>query len=99
LGRGDYVSFFVDLVVVILIGLGIGVMVELLLPGHTASELFLAMVLGIAGSLAARYIGGLAGWFGPDEPVSFLASCVGSIVVLLVYGGLFRRNGRHHPSS
>jgi len=87
-----------ELVVVILIGLGIGAMVELLLPGHTASELFLAMVLGIAGALLARYIGGMAGWFATDEPVSYLASCAGAVAVLLIYGGLFRRNGRHHHS-
>ena len=81
-----------DLVVVILIGLGTGVMVELLLPGHTISELFLAMILGIAGSLLARYIGVVAGWYGPDEPASFLSSVAGAVLVLLIYGALFRRN-------
>ena len=83
-----------DLVVVSLIGLGIGTMVELLLPGHTAGELFLAMMLGTAGALSARYIGELADWYVNSEPASLLASCIGAILVLLIYGGLFRR-GRH----
>jgi uncharacterized membrane protein YeaQ/YmgE (transglycosylase-associated protein family) len=39
-----------NLVVSILIGLAIGVMVELLLPGHTPSELVLAVLLGVAGA-------------------------------------------------
>jgi len=92
-------DFQMDLVVVILIGLGIGTMVELLLPGHTAGELFLAMTLGVAGALLARYVGELADWYANSEPRSFLASCLGAIGVLLIYGGFFRRgrnsrNGR-----
>jgi len=83
-----------DLVVVILIGLGTGIMVELLLPGHTMAELFLAMVLGVAGALVARYAGTMAGWYSPEEPASFLSSCLGGILMLLIYGGLFRRNRR-----
>ena len=84
-----------DLLTVTLIGLGIGAMVELLLPGHTVSELFLAMALGTAGSLLAHYVGAIAGWYGTGEPVSFLASCMGSVVALLMYGGVFRRGGHH----
>ena len=57
-------------VVSILIGLAIGVMVELLLPGHTASELVLAILLGVAGTLLARFVGERGGWFGPAEPES-----------------------------
>ena len=85
-----------DLVVTIVIGVGIGTMVELLLPGHTPGELVLAMVLGIAGAMLARYIGAIAGWYGTNEPASFLASGVGAILVLLLYGGLFRRGRREH---
>ena len=85
-----------DLVVTIVIGVGIGTMVELLLPGHTPGELVLAMVLGIAGAMLARYIGEIAGWYGTNEPASFLASSVGAILVLLLYGGLFRRGRREH---
>lgn len=80
----------------ILIGVGVGVMVELLLPGHTPSELALAMLLGIAGALVARYVGFRAGWFGTADPESFLASGIGAMVVLILYGLLFRR-GRRKP--
>jgi len=85
-----------DLAVTIVIGLGIGVMVELLLPGHTPGELVLAMVLGVAGAMLARYLGETAGWYGTAEPASFLASVMGAIIMLLIYGGLFRRRHREH---
>ena len=86
-----------DLIVVILIGVGIGTMVELLLPGHHATELMLAMLLGTMGALVAHYIGRIMGWFGRGEAGAFLASGLGAIVVLLLYGALFRRGHRGRP--
>jgi len=86
-----------DLLVTVVIGLGIGVMVELLLPGHTPSELVLAMILGITGALLARYLGAFTGWYSPGEPESFLASLLAAVAVLLLYGALFRRNKRPRP--
>ena len=83
-----------DLAVTIVIGLGIGVMVELLLPGHTPSELVLAIVLGVAGAMIARYLGEIAGWYGTADPASFVASGIGAITLLLIYGGLFRQRHR-----
>ena len=82
------------LAVTILLGLGIGMMVELLLPGHTPAELALAMLLGAAGSLLTRYIGERNGWFERQEPISFVACALGAVVVLLVSGALFRRGKR-----
>ncbi|MGH7967594.1 MAG: GlsB/YeaQ/YmgE family stress response membrane protein [Limisphaerales bacterium] len=83
-----------NLVVAILIGVGLGVMVELLLPRHTLSEMFLAIFLGIAGSLVARYVGAVAGWVGTEQPETFVASAIGAVIVLILYGALFRRDGR-----
>lgn len=83
-----------NLVLTILIGVGIGMMVELLLPGHTLCELMLAMFLGAAGALVARYLGERNGWFEREEPASFIVCAAGAIVVLLVYGAVFRRHKR-----
>lgn len=83
-----------SLVVTILIGVGIGVLVELLLPGHTPSELVLAICLGVAGALAAQFVGQKGGWFGTEEPESYVASVVGAVIVLLLYGAVFRRGKR-----
>ncbi len=85
-----------NLVVVILIGVGVGTMVELLLPGHHASELMLAMLLGVMGAVLAQYIGHLMGWYGRGDPGEFLAAGLGAIIVLLLYGAVFRRGHRGH---
>lgn len=79
------------LAITILIGIAIGALVELLLPGHTLSELVLAMLLGTAGSLLGRLFGERTGLYGTEEPMAIIASIIGAIVVLLLYGWLFRR--------
>ena len=84
-----------DLIVTILIGFAIGAMVELLLPGHHASELMLAMLLGAAGSLLSRFVGRMGGWFESDEPVGYVSAAFGAIILLLAYGALFRRKHPH----
>ena len=80
-----------NLIVTILIGLAVGAMVELLLPGHNPSELVLAMLLGIAGALLARVVGYRFGWYGADEPAGFVSSVVGAVFILLLYGAVFRK--------
>ena len=75
----------------ILIGLAVGVMVELILPGHTFGELVLAMFLGIAGALLARLTGIWENLFEAEDPGEFIGALVGAIVVLLLYGLFFRR--------
>ncbi|MGO8675644.1 MAG: GlsB/YeaQ/YmgE family stress response membrane protein [Limisphaerales bacterium] len=84
-----------NLALTILIGMGVGAAVILILPGHHLAELVQAMLLGIAGALLARFIGERAGWFGTQEPDSFLASALGAIVILALYRllvrGVFRR--------
>lgn len=86
-----------NLVVAILIGVGVGVMVELLLPRHKISELLLAIFIGVAGSLVARYVAAAVGWVGTEQPDSFVASAVGAVLFLILYGILFLGDGtREH---
>ena len=36
--------------------------------------------------LLARFIGGALGWYGPTDPAGFIASVVGAIILLVIYG-------------
>jgi uncharacterized membrane protein YeaQ/YmgE (transglycosylase-associated protein family) len=83
-----------NLVVAILIGIAIGAFVELLLPGHHASELLLAMTLGAMGSLLARFIGEMTGLYQPGDAAGFVASTAGAVATLLIWGLIFRRAPR-----
>lgn len=75
----------------IIIGLIVGIVAKLLLPGRDPGGIIITALLGIAGSLLAHYIGVRLGWYGETEPAGFIASVVGSILLLLLYRMLFRR--------
>jgi uncharacterized membrane protein YeaQ/YmgE (transglycosylase-associated protein family) len=78
----------------IVIGLLIGIVAKFLLPGDDPGGFIVTTLIGIAGSFAAGYIGRAAGWYQEGEPVGFIASVLGAIVLLLLYRMLFRNRRR-----
>ena len=44
------------------------------------------LLIGFLAGLLARFIGGTLGWYSPGEPTGFIASVIGAIVLLLIYG-------------
>jgi uncharacterized membrane protein YeaQ/YmgE (transglycosylase-associated protein family) len=47
---------------------------------------------GIVGSLAATYLGQAMGWYAAGAGAGFLASVVGAVVVLAIYGMVTRKS-------
>lgn len=70
----------------LLIGFIAGLLARALKPGDDKLNLIWTIVLGVAGALLARFVGGALGWYGPAEPAGFIASVVGAIILLFVYG-------------
>lgn len=69
----------------IFIGLIVGVIAKLLMPGRDPGGFFITILLGIAGAEVARLIGRGLGWYQPGEAVGFLASIGGAILLLALY--------------
>jgi uncharacterized membrane protein YeaQ/YmgE (transglycosylase-associated protein family) len=80
-----------EIVTMLVIGLLVGIIAKFLMPGNDPGGFIITTLLGIAGSFVAGYIGRAAGWYTPGEPVSFIASVLGAIVLLVLYRLLFRR--------
>ncbi len=80
-----------DIITMLVIGLLVGIIAKFLLPGDDPGGIIVTILIGIAGSFVAGYIGRAAGWYAEGEPVGFIASVVGAIVLLLLYRVLFRR--------
>ncbi len=74
----------------LLIGLIVGALAKLLMPGNDPGGIIVTMLLGVAGSFVAGYIGRAAGWYTEGEPVGFIASIIGAIILLLLYRLAFR---------
>lgn len=80
-----------EFLTMLIIGLLVGIVAKFLMPGKDPGGIIMTILLGIAGSLVAGYIGRAAGWYAPGEPVSFIASVIGAIILLLLYRLMFRR--------
>ena len=73
----------------ILIGLVIGVVAKLLMPGRDPGGCIITILLGIAGSFLAGYLGQAMGWYEAGQPAGFIFSVIGAMVLLLIYRMIF----------
>lgn len=69
----------------LLIGFLAGLLARALKPGNDKLGFFMTILLGVAGALLARFVGGALGWYGPEDPAGFIASVIGAIVLLFIY--------------
>ncbi|WP_395740625.1 GlsB/YeaQ/YmgE family stress response membrane protein [Prosthecobacter sp.] len=69
----------------LLIGLIVGVIAKAVTPGKDPGGCLVTILLGIVGASVAGYLGRSAGWYTEGQPVGFLASVLGAVLVLLVY--------------
>jgi uncharacterized membrane protein YeaQ/YmgE (transglycosylase-associated protein family) len=67
------------------IGLFIGAIAKLLMPGKDPGGLIITSLIGVAGSLLATFLGQALGWYRQGEAAGFIASVVGAILLLAVY--------------
>lgn len=70
----------------ILIGLVAGFVARMLKPGNDSMGWIMTAVLGIAGSFVASYLGAAMGWYAQGQAAGFIASVVGAIVILMIWG-------------
>jgi uncharacterized membrane protein YeaQ/YmgE (transglycosylase-associated protein family) len=68
-----------------IVGLVIGALAKLLMPGRDPGGFIITIVLGIAGSFLAGYIGKAAGLYRAGQSAGFIASILGAMVLLLAY--------------
>jgi uncharacterized membrane protein YeaQ/YmgE (transglycosylase-associated protein family) len=69
----------------IVIGFLIGLLAKAIMPGRDPGGFIVTVLLGIAGSLLASYLGQALGWYPAGAKAGFLASVVGSIILLAIY--------------
>ena len=69
----------------ILIGFVIGVVAKFLMPGRDPAGFIITVLIGIAGSVIASYLGGALGWYRVGQPAGFIASVIGAMLLLFGY--------------
>lgn len=68
-----------------LIGLVAGALAKLIMPGKDPGGIVITMLLGIAGSLVAGFLGRALGWYQAGQGAGLIMSVLGAILLLAVY--------------
>lgn len=68
----------------IVVGLIVGALARLFVPGEQKLGWILTCVLGVAGSLVAGFLGQKLGWYQAGQGAGWIASVAGAAVLLFV---------------
>ena len=75
----------------VLIGFVAGLIARALKPGDDSMGIIMTTVVGVLGALAATYLGQAMGWYTAGQGAGFIASVVGAIVLLFIWGLVARK--------
>jgi len=70
----------------IVVGFIVGLIARAIMPGNQSMGIIMTTILGVVGSLVAGYGGAALGLYAPGTPAGWIASVVGAILVLWIYG-------------
>jgi uncharacterized membrane protein YeaQ/YmgE (transglycosylase-associated protein family) len=76
----------------LIVGLVVGLIARAIKPGDDSMGWIMTIVLGIAGSLIAGYVGRALGWYQPGQPAGWIASVIGAIILLVIWGMIRKRS-------
>ena len=80
----------------LIVGLVVGALAKLFMPGRDPGGVVVTMLIGIAGAALAGFIGRAVGWYAPGDASGFIASIFGAVALLAIYRALI---GRTAPPS
>ncbi|MCX7677121.1 MAG: GlsB/YeaQ/YmgE family stress response membrane protein [Alteraurantiacibacter sp.] len=75
----------------IVIGGLAGALAKWMMPGKDGGNIFVTIILGIAGAALAGFIGNIVGWYEAGEGPGFIAAVVGALVLLVIYRQIKKR--------
>jgi uncharacterized membrane protein YeaQ/YmgE (transglycosylase-associated protein family) len=75
-----------DILWTLIIGLIVGAIAKLLMPGRDPGGFIVTMLLGVAGALLAGFIGRALGWYETtNSGPGIIASVLGAMLLLVLY--------------
>jgi len=82
----------------LIIGLVVGAIAKLLMPGKDPGGVIVTMLVGVAGALLAGFLGRALGWYqNPGEGPGIIASIIGAMLLLFIYRLFIGRRGTTVP--
>jgi uncharacterized membrane protein YeaQ/YmgE (transglycosylase-associated protein family) len=82
------------------IGLLAGALAKAFHPGKDPGGLITTLLLGVAGSFLAGFIGHALGWYRtPGSGPGLLMSTLGAFILLVIYSAVIRSRSHHRPGA
>jgi len=82
-----------NIIIMIIVGFIVGLIARALMPGDQSMGIIMTTILGIVGAVVAGFLGETLGWYTPGEPVGWIGSVVGAVIVLFVVGMVAKKRG------
>jgi uncharacterized membrane protein YeaQ/YmgE (transglycosylase-associated protein family) len=73
------------IIYMLVIGLVVGALAKLVMPGKDPGGILITMAIGVAGALLAGMLGHAVGWYENGEGAGIIASILGSVALLAIY--------------
>jgi uncharacterized membrane protein YeaQ/YmgE (transglycosylase-associated protein family) len=74
------------LIVTLIVGLIVGALAKLIMPGKDPGGVIITILLGIAGAFVAGFLGRALGWYdNPGSGPGIIASIIGAMILLGIY--------------
>lgn len=80
-----------QIIATLFVGLVVGALAKLVMPGKDPGGFIITIVLGVAGAFLARLIGRAVGWYEAGDTPGILLSVAGAIVLLIAYRLIIQR--------
>ena len=79
------------IIITLLVGLVVGIIAKLVLPGRDPGGSVVTVMLGVAGSFVAGMLGHSLGWYAAGEGPGIVASVIGAVILLAIYRAITGR--------
>jgi uncharacterized membrane protein YeaQ/YmgE (transglycosylase-associated protein family) len=69
----------------LIVGLIVGALAKLIMPGKDPGGFIITILLGIAGAFVAGWLGHSLGWYEAGEGPGIIMSVIGAVILLAIY--------------
>jgi len=69
----------------IIIGLIVGALAKLVMPGKDHGGIIITILLGVVGAFVGTFIGRALHMYGPGQSAGWIMSVIGAVIVLAIY--------------
>ena len=80
-----------NILITLVVGLIVGALAKLVMPGKDPGGAVITMLLGVAGAFIAGMLGHAMGWYAPGQAPGIIASIIGSLLLLAIYRAIIDR--------